>query len=232
VRLILIPCSAEKLPGGQPFASKHVSGLARFVHRAEYDHLMAKRASLLREISSSPRWQVGKYGKNRELVSGPDLGGRELGGLYHRTADRYSGNLYRAAGGLPVAEESASSQAVLILSALYGLLHPVDLIQDYNLQMSDSPAHRTWKQGLPRVLLHYIECNGVTEMFLLLGRSTSYMKVVMKALPMIRVATKEIVHFDVVAGSSVVTPRTHGQVLAELLRGRSGVVPGVVQSRL
>jgi len=231
VRLILIPCCADKEDGGEGRSIVR-SSLQAHLGKPQWDDLLEARRSVLAAIRSESRWTTGKYVKNRELKCGRDFGGSESGARYLPATQRYTGTLYKEAPTLAdnASNEESKRSTVLVVSALYGLLHPDDEIQNYNLQMSESPAYRTWKQTLPETLLNFVTRNAVSEMFLLFGPSTAYLKVVMKALsPDLKRVVPRIVHFDVQSGSSYKTPQRHGQVLNYLLSGKRGQVADVAE---
>ena len=122
---------------------------------------MSARADVLSAIRSNRKYLTGKYSKNAAIQDGPEFGGDRLNGHYMPAIERYIGSLYSGTLGFAEAirknERDNSKILVLILSALYGPLHPMDLIQDYNLQMSDSPAYQVWKDQFPLFLEEYVE---------------------------------------------------------------------------
>ena len=145
--------------------------------------------------------------------------GTKVKAPYLPAVDRYIGSLYTGNPKLVDAirqnEARKNDVRVLILSALYGPLHPLDLIQDYNLQMSDKPAYRVWKDQFPLFLEDYVDQNQVSEISLYVGGSTRYYRVAELAAR--RLKKKDLVgsvtQYEVIDGSSYVTPFTHGQLL-------------------
>ncbi len=102
---------------------------------------------------------------------GTDLGGGEpvaqLPMLQAHT--RYDGNLYRKIDEPIWSEASDSGRvAVVIISALYGLLTSKEAIREYNMTMDRNFAYRLplvrwWsEQGLGSVLVEYIKRIGAT----------------------------------------------------------------------
>jgi cytoplasmic iron level regulating protein YaaA (DUF328/UPF0246 family) len=62
-----------------------------------------------------------------------------------RAIDRYKGSVYEnLEQGLKEGQGFRSSSEVLIISSLFGILHPNDMIPDYELMMKDrSPSHKS-----------------------------------------------------------------------------------------
>ena len=121
-----------------------------------------------------------------------------------------------------------TGRAVLILSALYGPLHPKSSIQNYNLKMSDSPAYKTWKKRFAPFLRCYVLSNGIREIYFFLGKSTHYLKV---AEPAAKSLLEEnlidkAIQYCVVKGNSRKTPTTHGKLLEKHLKeGQTDELP-------
>jgi cytoplasmic iron level regulating protein YaaA (DUF328/UPF0246 family) len=78
-------------------------------------------------------------GDKLSMQPGPDLGTKssakqvELLPAY----ERYAGIVYRGSGFRTKYSNRRDGFDVLIISALYGVLHPTDLIRDYELRMQD-----------------------------------------------------------------------------------------------
>ena len=172
-KLFLIPCCASKKHDGHS-RSAAPDPLSRLVSEATYSAILETRREMLSGIRRDKRYLSGKYEKNRRLEPGPDFGGQSASGLYLPAVQRYKGTLYSSAPAL--SSRSDCGGRILILSALYGPLHPLSRIQDYNLQMSDKPAYGTWKKCLPGFLRNYALLNGIREVHLFFGSSTYYLK--------------------------------------------------------
>jgi cytoplasmic iron level regulating protein YaaA (DUF328/UPF0246 family) len=84
-------------------------------------------------VKASPDFLTGNYEKNSNINAGPDFGEQALLGRYLPALRRYQGTLYSVPGLRHAIEMSAfqkDAPRVLILSALYGPLHPLSPIQD------------------------------------------------------------------------------------------------------
>ena len=132
-KLFLIPCCASKKHNGHS-RSAVPEPLSRLVSEAIYSGILETRREVLSGICQDKRYLSGKYEKNRRLEPGPDFGGQSASGLYLPAVQRYKGTLYSNVPAL--SSRSNRDGQILILSALYGPLHPLSRIQDYNLQMS------------------------------------------------------------------------------------------------
>ncbi len=72
-----------------------------------------------------------------DLAPGPDLGTEVQNAILYKAAyQRYDGNLYREARLTDADALGHSGGRVLIVSALYGLVTPLERIRDYDLEMS------------------------------------------------------------------------------------------------
>jgi hypothetical protein len=78
------------------------------------------------------------------------------------------------------------------------------LIQDYNLQMSDSPAYQVWKDQFPLFLEEYVEREQISDLHVYVGRSTRYFRVA--ELAIVRLKRRDLiepaVQYDVIAAAS------------------------------
>src|SRR5947209_20547239 len=109
------------------------------------------------------------------LRGGADVVQSDRAATYRPAIERYIGNLYSVDPGFAVkirrTLHEENRRHILILSALYGPLHPLSPIQDYNLKMSNSPAYRTRKAGLASFLKEYVTRNGIRSVCFYLGRT-------------------------------------------------------------
>lgn len=150
------------------------------------------------------------------------------------------GKLYKGspglADGIRTHIANPDKPCVLVLSALYGPLHPSALIQDYNLQMSDPPAYQTWKRNLPPFLAEYVQRSSIKEVRLYLGGSTAYLRVASSAVRLLKEKklVGRVIHYDVKNGNSHLTPSLHGRLALSHLEGRSDpdAEAGVVTTEL
>ena len=217
-KLFIIPCCARKRPGGEQ-VDTYQDRLVDVVSPGIQENVITARANVLAGLQIEQKYLSGKYDKNKSIQDGPDFGGTSAKGLYLPAVDRYIGSLYtgnqKTVNAIRKNEARNSKVRVLILSALYGPLHPQDLIQDYNLQMSDKPAYRVWKAQFPRFLEDYVDRNQISDINLYVGGSTRYFRVAELAAKRLkeRDLIQSVVQYEVIDGSSYVTPFTHGQLL-------------------
>lgn len=159
-RVILIPCSGRKRPGGgQRYTPENSAPTLLGPNSGQ--SLLKARYELCRILG---------------LALGPDLGADQDAGVEYLAAfRRYDGNLYRRAH---MTEEDAAGQRgprVLIVSALYGLLTALEPIRHYNLAMSDKLPNgqrvaNWWKQRcLGSLVLEALKNLGASEVHDLLS---------------------------------------------------------------
>ncbi|WP_426211725.1 peroxide stress protein YaaA [Massilia sp. TWP1-3-3] len=221
--LLIIPCCAAKKASGIPLPSAP-DPLMACVSEDVYASVLNARARVLASTRADSRFMREKYGKNGLIRDGSDLGGDRTDGQYFTALDRYDGKLYRVPGFKQTVSglaSNASGAKIVILSALYGPLHPSSPIQDYNLMMSDAPA-RIWNEAFGPFLEDYVRQNDIARIFLYLGTSTAYFKVARKAIAGLLKAGRlaQAVQYHVVDGSTPTTPLQHGLRLLDDLDGR------------
>jgi hypothetical protein len=127
--LILIPCCAAKARGGTNAAMP--DPLATSLSDTVYTQLCGARRAVLARIQSEPDLLTDAFTKNGALVDGPDFGGHASSSRYLPALERYTGNLYAVPGlqaKLYASIADRNSPQVLILSTLYGPLHPLSPI--------------------------------------------------------------------------------------------------------
>ena len=227
--LPIIPCCADKAPGG--YETDHYNDLlSQTVSSKCYNDVISARAELLSRLKSKPKYLSNEYSKNKEILRGPDFGGPGISCSYLSAVDRYTGNLYSADPDFSVAIKEAldtrDKPKILVLSALYGPLHPLSLIQDYNLKMSDSLAYQTWKNVFAPFLEEYVNRNNIRSIYLYLGSSTAYFKVAKKAIdPLLKKGLLiRAVQYEVENGNAYHTPHNHGLRILSDLRYRTNMV--------
>jgi cytoplasmic iron level regulating protein YaaA (DUF328/UPF0246 family) len=100
--------------------------------------------------------------KNGAIINGPDFGNvnRAPGKIYMKAVDRYDGLIYNSDHRFKemIAEKCGDGHKMLIISGLYGLLHPFDLIQNYEFKMSS--ATKRWKKALSKIFPQYLQSCG------------------------------------------------------------------------
>lgn len=220
--LVIVPCCAAKVAGGS-LDDAGPEPLRNFVTESTYLAMLDAREEVLRCVQHTPKFTEEKYAKNAAISNGPDFGRSVGAALTMPALDRYEGTLYQSPGlkaGIREAAGSTEGPRILILSALYGPLHPLSRIQDYNLMMSDRPA-KLWGTAFPKFLADYVESNSIRQVALYVGTSTYYYKIARKAvLPMlVNGRVRSAVQYHVVGGTTRKTPEQHGALLRDQLAG-------------
>lgn len=220
--LAVIPCCASKAGGGVS-SETYCDPLATFVPADTYRRLLESRSRALGMVKAAAGLLTGDSAKNGEIDVGPDFGGQRGGGRYMPALHRYQGTLYSVPGVRQAVEESALRHdvpRVLILSALYGPLHPLSPIQDYNLKMDQKPAH-VWDAVFPLFLEAWVGAHKTRVIHLFTGTSTAYFRTARKAVIRLleRGLIDQAVQYHVTDGSTRETPRQHGLLLHALLTG-------------
>jgi hypothetical protein len=220
--LVIIPCCAAKSGGGR-LDGAVPDPLKDLVSASAYGQALDTRAEVLGAVRRAQKFTSDRYAKNMALTDGPDFGVSTGAALTMPALDRYQGSLYRANGLKEEIRKAVSSDdgmRILILSALYGPLHPLSPIQDYNLMMSDTPS-KSWGTAFPQFLSDYVENNGIRRVALYVGSSTAYFKIARRAaVPLLASGRIEAaVQYHVVEGGTRETPTQHGQLLAAHLSG-------------
>jgi hypothetical protein len=224
--LFIIPCCKSKASGGQTHRS-FADPLQDLIPQRTYRELLSARKLVLDRIREDPRYLREKYEPNSHIENGPEFGTFPPTGQYLPAVRRYVGNLYDGHPALADSIErhldNPNKPRVLILSALYGPLHPSSLIQDYNLQISDRPAYKPWKKNFPVFLEEYVRGSGIREIRLYLGGSTTYLKVAAAAVELLKREglVDRVVQYDVKNGNSYRTPTIHGRLALAHLEGRT-----------
>ena len=212
--LLILPCCAEKQPAGR-IVDTYTDPLSPLMPANTYSELMSARRGVLAGIQGEPRFLTNKYTKNRLIREGPDFGYEGVLPQYLTAVERYCGNLYSVDPAFPQTLQKVlqaeDAPQILILSALYGPLHPFSLIQDYNLKMSDRPAIDIWRKSFAVFLKAYIAQNKVQSIRLYLGRTTHYLKVAKAAIAPLIASGLDACFYDVENGNSRETPLNHGK---------------------
>ncbi len=230
--LILIPCCAAKVSGGRPFqdlGDPFESAVPPQVYAAACN----TRRRAFDAVSNDPSLLQGNFSKNRSLHDGPDFGGVLGGGRYLAAIERYTGTLYSVPGVRAAMRDNVGrggAPHLMILSALYGPLHPLSPIQDYNLRMDQAPA-RLWQRAFLPVLESYVRTHAIRSIVMLVGTSTAYFRVASAAASELlrQGVLTDAVQYHVVEGGTRITPLEHGRVLHGLLTGRAYESPNIQQ---
>jgi hypothetical protein len=220
--LILIPCCAAKESKGRAIGSP-TDPLVDMVSPQAYMQVLAARRTAYATLIGDSSLNEGTFAKNRLLQYAVDIGGQANSAKYLAAADRYIGTLYSVPGVRSAIRSlvgQTDAPSLLILSALYGPLHPLSPIQDYNLRMDQAPA-RIWRTAFPAFLEHYVRAHAIRRVVLLVGTSTNYFRVASAAtLPLLQQGLLEdVVQYHVIDGSTRITPREHGHKLLGMLTG-------------
>lgn len=165
--LFLTNCSLTKADGGgEEYDESQAIASALPAHLA--DRLLKRRADVFQLVKSAAdfAWQgtpVSKLEHNRELSSGPDVGGRHAA-AYLPALDRYEGRFFQALGAAGKRRLLASGHHALFLSGLYGLLRPTEPVQLYSCPLHAQVAER-WRDGnlLTDVLCEYVRRFGIAR---------------------------------------------------------------------
>ena len=223
--LLLIPCCAKKKSGGYSSAAL-ADPLSNLVSLSIYSDILKDRQDVLSCVCQNEM--------NGYPVSGADFGGHSTSGRYLPAVDRYKGTLY---ANVPASGDTTwfqDSRHVIILSALYGPLHPLTTIQEYDLKMSEQSAYKVWKKRFPRFLQDYVSLNGIRSIYLFFGTTTRYLKVARLAVkPLLdggQIA--EAIQYHVINGGTWLTPQWHGKLFAKHLKsGKILRLPKNVEAR-
>jgi hypothetical protein len=158
--------------------------------------LYSARKSIFNLILSNKVSRDGKllssFPLNKNLGLGPDLqfSPTSKRGLYLAAAARFSGRFYSALGKNRLLTFMNSPHHVIIVTPLYGLLKPFELIQCFSCNVTDHPdIAKRWTKNdlLSRIILTYIETHGITKVFDFMAADT-YRNLI--SWEMIRHATK------------------------------------------
>jgi len=195
--LLIIPCCKSKCSGGNDLPPEYVDPLTSTVSSSAWSSIITARTCQEQYLTDN---------------------------LHFLPAiDRYTGSLYR-----PIPEFSSltlertntiSTPKLLILSALYGPLHPESLINDYDLKMP-STKKSVWMKNFPEFLSDYVATQNVSSIRVYFGQSTGYFKVANNAIkPILQSGGIEnAIQYQVEDGGSYLTPYNHGLKLAHDLK--------------
>lgn len=157
--LLLCSCSNRKQSGGES-AYRAENSVVEALGERGLDLLTARR-QVLQHIRGEAKSIQGPALRdlpyNGKLVEGPDLGGTAAG-LYMSAMLHYRGRFYQELDPGEAGTMDSSPHRCLIVSALYGLVAPKELIQRYSCHtLDDKEIVRTWSDRLlTSLLLHYV----------------------------------------------------------------------------
>ncbi len=187
--LLIIPCCKTKIQGGNSISLDYQDPLKELISNSKFQDLLSGRAGFEEYLKD-----------NRHFLP---------------AIDRYNGNLYRVipnfASEIKKRTNGVNQPKLIILSALYGPLHPLSLINDYELQMPKNRNHY-WYYSFPSFLKDYVRSNKISSIKIYCGKSTGYSTVLTNAIKSLREQDKidDIIRYDVTKGSSLFTPQNHG----------------------
>lgn len=107
---------------------------------------------------------------NQKLVNAADFGGKETNALFLPAIHRYTGDFYQALGDGGKQALLKSKHHFLIISACYGILKPIEHIQNYACQFGNPPnkSYSQWvrrKQDITKILIAYLMKHGIKRIF-------------------------------------------------------------------
>jgi hypothetical protein len=200
--LLIIPCSAKKLKGGKPI-TEYKNDFS-FYDFWDKDTL---------ELIIKCRKQI----KNKHTNCY-----NESDNEYLPAIQRYVGNVYQPELKKEQPKKTLSyiqkhygninQPQIIILSALYGPLHPFELIQNYNLKMGQATS--IWKAACEQIISCYVQKNNIDKIVMYTGSGADYFKVMLPTIKSLlaKKLIKSAYQYHVVDGGSSQTPVTHGKL--------------------
>ncbi|RPI28397.1 MAG: peroxide stress protein YaaA [Acidobacteria bacterium] len=165
--LMVIVCCNNKKSGGLPYGDSERSILSMLQPPLGAE-LIGARSRVFDWIAAGGQTCNGErmrdLPRNQGLVKGPDFGGTSTTAGYLPASERYQGAFYSELGADGPELLSSGSAWVLILSGMYGLLRPAELIQDHLCHFNDHPMIReswTRRDLLTRAVLDFIQAVGI-----------------------------------------------------------------------
>lgn len=224
--LFIIICSNNKVPHGPSYAAyARDDRVAGHIDPASARRLIRNRCEILRLIRENPEAHLGgvpirDLPLSRGLTMGPDFD-REAGtagGQYLPAIQRYAGGFYLGLGRDRLAQVGKTKHHILIVSGLYGLVTPLELVQSYSCHVGHHkriPA--VWQSNdlLASLIAGYIARHKITTVLDLMA-DDDYRKLV--AWEVVRDATRgKVLHAfsDMYAGKAALP--SFGALLAQLL---------------
>jgi len=167
--LFLTICSNHKTTGGSPRydPQNSIPKLLPDLAQGLLEHRNRIRQLIMRGdiiISGVP---INEMPYNARLAQGGDMGGTSSS-LYLAAVLRYQGRYYTELGADRLKRLHQSPHHMLIISGLYGLLTPDELIQGYTCHVLHHPEiASTWTKKMPltSLLLAYIRLFGIQRVF-------------------------------------------------------------------
>ncbi|MDD8019993.1 MAG: peroxide stress protein YaaA [Acidobacteriota bacterium] len=175
--LIVTVCSNQKVQGEYDY-DKEAPSISKVISFNIAGELIRRRLRVLEIIKSGSLSRDGLNLKemqfNARLFPGPDFGGRSAKpGIYMSAASRYAGRFYTAVKEKNDRILEEAPHHILIISALYGMLLPEELIQVYSCDIEDHPdITAIWAKDefLTSIMLSYIGQFEIVRLFDLTGQ--------------------------------------------------------------
>ena len=171
--LFIAACSLTKREGGRSCYEEEAA-MASHVGFELGSRLLKRREEVRGLIKNNQdlAWQGVRLANlefNRDLTKGLDFGGHRSSS-YLPAIDRYRGRFWQALGEGGRQALCGPGHNMLIVSGLYGLLHPMEGTQLYSCPLSAEVAE-TWDRDslLTDILSAYIERHGILMVFDLLA---------------------------------------------------------------
>jgi hypothetical protein len=172
--LFLTICSNHKITGGSPHydSSNSMPELLPDFSQDIYDQRNRVRQLIMRGDTMVKGVPLARLPYNARLTQGGDMG---AGGasLYLPAMLRYQGRFYTELGADRVRLVRESPHHMLMVSGLYGLVTPEELIQNYTCHILHHPEIvRLWTRQtrLTSLLLAYMRLFGIKQVFDLSGQ--------------------------------------------------------------
>ena len=176
--LFLLPCSNTKEEGGTCVYNTTSSTL-KYLSENIANKIYDGRRNCYNIIKTH---QITRFGHrisdddyNKHLIEGRDISIIALEteeASYLPAIQRYAGRIYSALGKERLQLANQTESHILIISGLYGILKPDELIQLYSLNVNDSPEiWRNWTRNdiITSALLEYIKKNNIMHLANLLS---------------------------------------------------------------
>ncbi len=164
--LLMWSCSAKKISGQSFQWNDDHPDWGGCLNEDSWLHLHNTRCEILRDEIPKVKNRKTKV-KDREkinktIIDGPDFRdvNKALGEIYMWAINRYHGRIYTCHDDFKkrVTAKVKDDHKMLIMSGLYGLLHPFDLIQDYDIEMR--PVAKRWINTLSEIFPQYLKSCG------------------------------------------------------------------------
>jgi hypothetical protein len=172
---MLVICSNHKTRTGESREYSTASNIGESVPEQDARQLFEGRRHIRALITGKEVSRDGRllhdFPFNSTLVEGPDFqlkGMTSKGGLYLPAIKRYCGKFYTALEPEGLNLVANPRHHILIISGLYGILTPAELIQCYSCNVTDhQDIYKRWREDdrLTNVLVAYIKRHNIARVF-------------------------------------------------------------------